>query len=415
MAAKKHDFTATEFKAGAMVLVSAVILALFVAVLQGLRPPVPQKHFYTLLPDTKGLNKGAAVRFGGAKVGKVTSISVSKETGGASAGMPAVPVGEQATPAEETSPEAINAQPKEGETSGEEEKPQPRQIRIDFSVDLEVPVNELSEALITSVSLTAEKHLEVSTGSENAPLLADGARIKSRPGDLFEQADLIASQVRSLLAKVDRLMGIEDRPASAHGEAAAATKGEVTSEEEGTPAEEASGKVGGEGEPKSAGKDALITVAQISRDVHKVLDRGNDLLGEAHDMIAENKDGIKDIIKKVNKIEDDAIALMADLKDVVSENRPRIKSTMDHAGEVAANVKKLSERLEEIRSALQGTLDNAKSLSGSAKELVEENRPELEDLILDLRETVRNMKNFSATIAEQPQSVVRGKVQHGRE
>jgi phospholipid/cholesterol/gamma-HCH transport system substrate-binding protein len=75
MPAKQHDFTATEIKAGIFVLASFVILIGFLIAIRGCQPGGDTaKTFFAVFTDISGLNRGADVRFGGVRVGKVTAI-----------------------------------------------------------------------------------------------------------------------------------------------------------------------------------------------------------------------------------------------------------------------------------------------------------------------------------------------------
>ena len=80
MPAKQHDFTATEIKAGILVLVSFFILVGFLVAIRGCRPQDESaKTFYAVFTDISGLNRGADVRFGGVRVGKVIAIEPDPE------------------------------------------------------------------------------------------------------------------------------------------------------------------------------------------------------------------------------------------------------------------------------------------------------------------------------------------------
>lgn len=56
----------------------------------------------------------------------------------------------------------------------------------------------------------------------------------------------------------------------------------------------------------------------------------------------------------------------------------------------------------------------ADALSDDARVLLEDNAPVIEDIIVDIREVMRNMKDFTRTLADEPQSVIRGKTPTGR-
>lgn len=163
---KKHDFTMTEIKAGAFVLVSACVLALFIAVVNGMRVPEKTHTFYASFSDTYGLNKGADVRFGGAKAGYVSAVALD--------------------PADQS------------------------KVRVEARVRTEIPVNEKCEAYISQVSLTSEMHLEISTGTKDAAPLPDGAELPGTVSGLFNQAGQVAESVRDVLGDVRELVGIQD-------------------------------------------------------------------------------------------------------------------------------------------------------------------------------------------------------------
>src|SRR5690606_13993769 len=102
---------------GVLVLAGIAVFLVFLAVIQGYRPPAEEHVFICRFNDTLGLNKGADVRFGGLKVGYVGIIE-----------------------ADPTAPE---------------------KIRVEAVVPPELRVNEKSIAYVSQTTLTAEKHLEI--------------------------------------------------------------------------------------------------------------------------------------------------------------------------------------------------------------------------------------------------------------
>ena len=72
MPAKKSNFTATEIKAGVMVLASLLVLVAFVAAIRGCGSGREKSNRFSAdFTSINGLNQGADVRFGGVKAGKV--------------------------------------------------------------------------------------------------------------------------------------------------------------------------------------------------------------------------------------------------------------------------------------------------------------------------------------------------------
>jgi len=170
MPAAKHDFTATEIRAGILVLVSLVILVGFVAAIRGCRPHDDSaKHYFATFTDISGLNKGADVRFGGVRVGKVTAAI--------------------APDAEDRS-----------------------RLRVTAEVDGDIPVNEGSVASIEQVTMTAEMHLEITTGGADQPLHESGDTLKSSPSHgLLDLPDLegMVARVETLLDGLNVLVGVD--------------------------------------------------------------------------------------------------------------------------------------------------------------------------------------------------------------
>lgn len=342
MPAKKHNFTLTEIKAGVMVIVSLAVLGLFVAAITGMRPPEKVRKFNVYFKDTAGLNKGADVRFGGTKVGRVNAIELD--------------------PTDKT------------------------RLRVEAAVREGIPVNEKSEAFITQITLTSEKHLEITTGEAGVPLTADNGEIKSRAGSLFDQADELVAKVQARLDDVKELMGVEK----------AKQKEAATGEE-------------------------MATVASIMKTVDSAVQKGEGLVGDVRDVVSEKKADVTAILDKVKDLEDEAKKLVTDVDATLAENRESIKGALggvkdivEEAKPIIERVASLSDRLDEIADLLEGTLKNTEGLTGEAGGLIADNRPAIEDIIIDLRETVRYLKTFSRTMAEQPEAVIRGKNTEGR-
>ncbi|HOZ46630.1 MAG TPA: MlaD family protein [Candidatus Hydrogenedentes bacterium] len=343
MPAKKHNFTVVEIKAGAMVIASVAVLILFFAVISGLRPPDDSLTFYASFTNTGGLNRGADVRFGGAKVGRVLDITL-------------------------------------------DDIDQSR-ILVQFSVQRGTPVNEGSMASIGQTTLTAEKHLEISTGEKGGASLADGAEIPAQQGGLFEYAASLAGSVQEVLADVAALMGVDEAV-----------------------------------EKEARGEGEAVTIADLFANVDRAVDEGTGLVQETRGVIGDSSEDISRILDKVQEIEDSAKGLVNDIQGVLAENRENIRATVggvrttiEGAGVIVDDVKKVSARLEGLTDTIQAILDNAQLLSADAQGLIEENRPTMEDLLLDLRETLRSLRELSQTLAEQPQAIIRGKAVRGRE
>ena len=334
MPAKQHDFTATEIKAGIMVLASLIILVGFLAAIRGCRPKDDTaKTFYAVFTDIGGLNRGADVRFGGVRVGKVTAI---------------------------------------------EPDPDDRaRIRVTAVVNGNVPVNHGSIATIEQVTMTTEKHLEISTGGTEQPLHETGDLLTSSGGGgLFDVPDLegVTSRLETMLDGVNALLGVSET-----GE--------------------------GTGDPEA------VDLAEVLASLKTALDEGAEVARGAGAVIDDNRAGIEEIVTRLAALEETATELMERLNGVIEENRGSIHQSFSNLEELTGE---LNKRVDELVTTLQTTLQYLQDLGGNTSDLLDDQRPTIEEMLLNLTETTRNLKEFSRILADQPDALIRGKGKQGR-
>ncbi len=343
MATRKHNFTRTEISAGLLVALAATALVGFAAVVLGLRPPRPMHAYHASFSKIIGLNPGADVRFGGVKAGYVSSI--------------------------------------------EPEPDKQSLIRVTVMVDAHIPVNEESVATIEQVTLTAEKHLEISTGSDVAPRLGENGVIASRTlgGGFVELPDMegIIARTEKLLDDVTAFLGVDLAV-----------------------------------EREEAGEQPFARLSDLAASAQGALDEGAELLEDARGVLAGERDQISAILKKVGDIEDAALAVASEVGDFVRENRPMLEQGLSDAGELASAargaVAKAADRLDALIDALQQALDHAAGLGETARDMLDQNRNEIEQTLADARQTVRYLRSFARTMSEEPHAVIRGKRPVGR-
>jgi len=334
MPAKQHDFTATEIKAGIMVLASLIVLVGFLVAIRGCRPrDDTAKTFYSVFTDIGGLNRGADVRFGGVQVGKVTAI---------------------------------------------EPDPDDRaRIRVTAVVDGTVPVNHGSIATIEQVTLTTEKHLEISTGGANDALHESGDNIgSSGGGGLFDMPDLegVTTRLETMLDGINILLGVSEA---------------------------------GDG----AGDPETVDLAEVLASLKTTLDAGAEVARGAGEVIDDNRAGIEQIVTRLAALEETANELMTGINEVIAENRGPIQQTFGNLEELTGE---LNKRLDELVGTLQTTLRYLQDFSGNSSDLMDDQRPNIEEMLLNLQETTRNLKEFSRILADQPDALIRGKGKQGR-
>lgn len=332
MPAKQHDFTATEIKAGLLVLVSFIVLVGFVAAVRGCRPKDDSERvYYAVFTDIGGLNRGADVRFGGVQVGRVTAI--------------------EPDPDDRTS------------------------IRVRARVVGHIPVNHGSVATIEQITLTAEKHLEISTGSADQPLHKSGDTLNSRGGGgLFDVPNLegVTSRLETTLDGINSLLG-----------------------------------VGGEDQ----GAAASVDLAEVLDSLKTTLDEGAEVARGAGAVIEDNRESIDQIITRLAALEESANELMMQLNEVVAENRGSIHQSFGNLEQLTGE---LNSRVDELLRTLQTTFRYLQELGGNSSDLIDDQRPTIEEMLLNLQETTRNLKEFSRILADRPDALIRGKGQQGR-
>ena len=343
MADKKHPFTRTEIAAGLMVILSAVVLIGFIAVIQGLRPPEERVTYYATFSNTIGLKTGADVRFAGMLCGVVSEITPDPE--------------------DQT------------------------RIRVAAAVTPGTPINAETVATIEQLSLTSERHLELSSGDAEAERLDPGAKVDSvtKSASFVDIPDVtgVTSRVEKLLDQVMDFMGVDEAK-----------------------------------QLEEEGKQEFAKLNRVAADVRATLNSGNALVGDIHDVLEEQRPNINDIVTKVKDIEDSAKGLVDDITEMLGENREPLNNTVTGVegivDDVAVVVEDLTGELDDLVTTLQSTLKNADGLSANAQDLLDQNRVTIEDILYDLRQTMRNLNEFTRTLKEQPQAVISGKTPTGR-
>lgn len=412
MAKKKYNFTRTEITAGLMVIASAAVLAGFVVVIENLRAEPEYKTLYARFTSTVGLNANAMIRFGGMEVGKVASVNYDPDD--------------------------------------------QSQLLLELKVDPKTPVNESSRATIEQTTLTAEKHLEISTGTKDAPLIPANGNVQvinSGYGFIdIPNVDGLVGGSEMLIADLRDFIGVE---AAKKNEAEG--KGELASIErlaadvrallgmkealerhkaEGTEpinvaklTEDLSTLLGVEQAAKeeAAGGKALPSVTRITGDVRDLLGveqaktaaaaggtepaNVENVIGNVNGMIDKYDPQIGTILDKVPPLQDSATRVMTGVATTLEENKANINQITANVGGITGTVNR---DLDKILADLQSTLEQVKGLSGETQELVHQNRPAIEDLIGDLGHTIQNLNVLLEELKSHPQAVIFGKPETGR-
>jgi len=323
MASHSHDFTAKEIGAGFLVLASLLILALFLVALSGWHPADrTARHYVAAFTNVGGLNVAADVRFGGVKVGRVTAI--------------------EPDPADRS------------------------RIRVTVEVRGDTPVNGESVATIDQISLTAEKHLEISTGTANAPLLADGAALKSRTagGGLIEMPGLdgVVARLTTLLDSLNALVG----PI-----------------------------------PAAKGPGETVDLRALFSSLKTTLDEGAGVARRVNGVLDENQEGIRLVVDRLAAMETTGQRLLEQLQGVVSENGPVLQRSM-------ANLERLTEEMNARMADLGTVLQSVQEMGANGADLLEGQRPAIEEILLNLQVMTRHLAALARELADKPNALIMG-------
>ncbi len=379
---KKHDFTKKEIMAGALVLTTVAVLIGFIAVIEGLRPEQETHAYFAQFTNTIGLKETADVRFGGMLVGKVAGITPDPEDRS--------------------------------------------KIRVAVAIQPGLPVNAESIATIEQISLTTDKHLEISTGTPDATLLEPGLGLKSvtKSGGFVDipNVDGLVSGSEDLIADLRDMLGVQEaKQKEDAGEEEMASVTRITQDvrnllgvKEAVIAE-------------NAGEAEMASVTRITQDVRDMLGvqeaKAAEAAGEGKlvaltDITAEvggvfetYKPQLDEIVGKVAPMQDSVQKLLDELNAALSDNRASLDTTVEN---VAAIMEKLNAEMQGLLEQVDGTLKNTEGLTGDLSTFVAANRPVIEDLLGDLGHAVQNLGVFLQELKNQPQSVVWGKPAQGR-
>ena len=412
MAKKKYNFTRTEITAGLMVLISAAVLIGFVVVIENLRPEPEYKTLYARFTSTVGLNANAVIRFGGLEVGKVASVSYDPED--------------------------------------------QSQILLELKIDPKAPVNDSSRASIEQTTLTAEKHLEISTGSKDAVLIPEAGNVQvinSGYGFIdIPNVDGLVGGSEMLIADLRDFIGVE-----AAKKAEADGKGEMASIErlandvrallgvkeslerhkaEGTEpvnvaklTEDLSKILGVDEAEKAeaATGEALPSVTRITGDVRDLLGvkqakaeaaaGGGDpasvegVISSVDGMMDKYDPQIGVILDKVPPLQESATRVMTGVATTLEDNKENIDTIAKDVSGITAS---LNKEMEKTLASLSATLEKITLLSGETQELVHQNRPAIEDLMGDMGHLIQNLNVLLEDLKAHPQAIIFGKPESGR-
>jgi phospholipid/cholesterol/gamma-HCH transport system substrate-binding protein len=317
---------------GVFVLVAAVLLFGTVIMVSGGMGSSGVPH-PTYFKFAGGIQPGGAVRFGGLTVGKVKSIRVDP-----------------------------------GNTT---------RIEVEVMVNKDAPIKVDSVAKITTLGALGDNYIEVSTGTQQAALLASGAVLKSEEafglGQLGELFDSLMPDVKAVLAKVSTdLDGLQITITRANDLLNDKNRANLSA--------------------------TLDTVQGLLADtrpkVAMTLDNLNGLLTDTRPQLAATLT--------------DARGLMAKLAPVLDD----LKVTTTRANDLLMHIDAVMvENRADIRTSVVGlrdTLAKSQVLLDQLNAMLDTNSPNIDATLDNLRMATENIRGLTETLERSPAAIIRG-------
>lgn len=165
------DYRSNEIKAGCLVIAGIVLLVTFLIVISGLDLLKQKKIYYAHFKYTSGVDVGALVRYGGMQVGRVKKVSIA--------------------PNDNTL------------------------IQFELEIGADVPVKRNSQAFITSIGIMGEEYIEITTGSQDAPLLPSGSLLNCKEVTplmmLADSFDQLSEKLSVTIDHLNQILGRENQ------------------------------------------------------------------------------------------------------------------------------------------------------------------------------------------------------------
>jgi phospholipid/cholesterol/gamma-HCH transport system substrate-binding protein len=301
----------TEAKVGAFVIASVLTLTsaiYFVHTTQTVRGQVPYK---THLRYAGGLAPGAAVLFGGIKVGEVTTVQPWAED--------------------------------------------PTRIEIAFAVTSGTPVNQKCTARVGSVSMMTAPALMITTGSNEAGRVSAGGvvpsaeslsleEIEGRVGKLADSADALVAQVReavpgltgdarTFLANLNQISGADNQKRIAQ-------------------ILESLNTMLGRESPKIAKitdqiSDLAAHAESVVSSVQPVVEHVDQAVGDVDKTVNAVREPLTKDLSELERTLQAARTVLGDVQNIVGTNEDDIGETIRNLRSASENVRALSESLKQ--------------------------------------------------------------------
>ena len=280
-----------------------------------------------------GVQEGAPVRYGGMLVGKVERVRVD--------------------PANST------------------------RIEIQITVKRDTPLKTDSVAKISTLGPLTDNYIEITTGSERAPLAAPGSDLQSAEAfglpQLGDAAQAMVPDVQKALQKLNQnLDGLQVTLARAND------------------------LLNDHNRATIAG-----TLNGLERTVTELRPKANQSFDNLNGMLAETRPKVAASLTNVQELTD----RLKPLIDSINTTAGRANDTLGHVDAT------LLENRADIRTAVTGLRDTLAQSTGLLTQLnqtLDQNSGNIDDLLRNLRMTTENLRTLTDTLSRSPASLIRG-------
>ncbi|SPE32483.1 hypothetical protein SBA3_1890007 [Candidatus Sulfopaludibacter sp. SbA3] len=280
-----------------------------------------------------GVQPGAPVRFGGMLVGKVVGVHVD--------------------PGNST------------------------RIEIDLTVGRDAPLRTDSVAKISTLGPLTDNYIEITTGSEGAPLAAPGSALLSAEAfglpQLGDAAQAMMPDLQRALQKLNQnLDGLQVTLSRANDLLNDHNRANIAG--------------------ALNGVDRMV--AEVRPKANDTLDNLNGMLKETRPQVAASLNNVQELTSRLKP-----------LLDSLSATTARANETLGHVDST------LMENRPDIRAAVTGlreTLAKSTGLLNQLTQTLDQNSGNIDDLLDNIRMTTENLRTLTETLTRSPASLIRG-------
>jgi phospholipid/cholesterol/gamma-HCH transport system substrate-binding protein len=246
----------------------------------------------------------------------------------------------------------------------------PTKIEVQMEVKGNVPVNADSIAMLTSISPLADKHLEITTGSNQARRLPPGATIPSKEpvslDDLARDASELIPAFQATLQDVQK--NIND--------------------------------LGGNARVALANIQS-ITGPQNQRNLALVLANAKDLLDKESPLIDT-------VLQNLERVSTQAGGTLDQANRTLNEMQTAARTASDTFTNANRTVEDIREPIRADLSDLQRTMAEARRLIQDLNTMVSSNRYNVDETLENFRAASENFRQLTASVRQRPWSLLRG-------